>query len=123
MNFDNFVLLVDHKKVIHEDYLINDCGDIYSLKSNKFLKPSTRSRNNNYLCVAVSKNNIKTTVYVHQAVKYSFDSFPSFGLEIDHVDGNKANNNLTNLEFVTRQENMRRYYERKRDQGDRIRIA
>jgi hypothetical protein len=35
---------------------------------------------------------------------------PPAGYEIDHVDGNKLNNAWTNLELVTRQENIRRYH-------------
>lgn len=33
--------------------------------------------------------------------------------EVDHVDGNKLNNNVENLQWVTHDENMRRYHERK----------
>ena len=30
--------------------------------------------------------------------------------QVDHIDGNKLNNNLTNLRFVTRSENMKNAY-------------
>lgn len=36
------------------------------------------------------------------------------GYEVDHVDGNKLNNAWSNIELVTRQENMRRYHANKR---------
>lgn len=35
---------------------------------------------------------------------------PPEGYEIDHVDGNKLNNAWSNLELVTKQENIRRYH-------------
>lgn len=54
---------------------------------------------------------------IHHIVAETFlESIPK-GYEIDHIDGDKSNNNVTNLEIVTHQENMRRYYELRRKSG------
>jgi hypothetical protein len=42
--------------------------------------------------------------YVHRLVAEHFCS-GNFSLEINHIDGNKKNNNFLNLEFVTASEN------------------
>lgn len=46
---------------------------------------------------------------VHRLVMYTFCPLPDYtGLQIDHIDGNKSNNNINNLEWVTSKENNNR---------------
>jgi hypothetical protein len=45
-------------------------------------------------------------MYVHKIVAVSFLGDPDDGLEVNHIDGNKLNNVLSNLEYVTHQRNM-----------------
>ncbi len=47
------------------------------------------------------------TFLVHRVVWEAFNGEIPEGLQINHIDGNKANNNLSNLELVTPAENMR----------------
>lgn len=42
---------------------------------------------------------------VHTLVAYAFLGERPNGLDINHIDGNKKNNNASNLEYVTRSEN------------------
>jgi len=51
---------------------------------------------------------------VHALVADAFMGPRAPGLEIDHVDGDKSNCRLSNLEPVTHAENMRRWAERRR---------
>jgi len=49
----------------------------------------------------------RVTPKVHQLVYHSFNnSFPASGMCVDHIDGDKTNNNLSNLQFITQQENV-----------------
>lgn len=52
-----------------------------------------------YLTVVLSKNNVLKTFTVHQLVAQAF--IPNFikGTELNHKDGDKKNNNVTNLEI------------------------
>ncbi len=50
---------------------------------------------------------IKFHVYVHRLVWEAFNGTIPSGKEINHIDGNRANNRLSNLQLVTRSENMR----------------
>lgn len=47
------------------------------------------------------------TFLVHRVVWEAFNGEIPEGLQVNHIDGNKANNNLSNLELVTPAENMR----------------
>lgn len=53
------------------------------------------------------------TKYVHDLVAEQFIGPRPEGYDIDHVDGNRSNNHYTNLEYVTRQENIRRAWVRR----------
>lgn len=54
---------------------------------------------------------------IHRIVTETFIGYVPKGYDVDHIDGDKSNNSVTNLEIVTHQENMRRYYERRRSSG------
>ena len=45
------------------------------------------------------------TKYVHRCVLQSFKPMPFPGLEVDHIDGDPSNNNLSNLRWTTKQLN------------------
>lgn len=45
------------------------------------------------------------TAYVHRLVAEAFIPKPLGATEVDHIDGDRTNNNLTNLRWVTHKEN------------------
>ena len=49
-------------------------------------------------------------IYVHRCVLFTFIGKPNIAEEADHIDGNKLNNALNNLEWVSRSENNIRAY-------------
>ena len=59
-----------------------------------------------YLQVKVTLHNVVYRKYLHVLVWESFNGDISEGYEIDHKDCNKNNNNLDNLQLMTRKENM-----------------
>ena len=96
-----------------EDYLISKSGKVYSLKSNKFLAIGNNATGG-YYYVDLYKDGKTYRKRIHIAVMDAYAIKLDQNFEIDHIDGNKANNNLSNLEYVTHSENVRRYYLRKR---------
>ena len=69
------------------------------------MKPSKSSRG--YLHTQIMlPDGTQKTMYIHSAVARSFlGDRTTEGLCVNHIDGNKENNRLDNLEWVTPQEN------------------
>ncbi len=89
------------------DYLINDQGVIISTKRGKFRTHNQFVEKRGYHQVVVYKNNKNYTRMVHTLVTQTFLGWRPAGLEVNHKDGNKSNNHLSNLEYVTPSENIR----------------
>lgn len=83
----------------HEMYSVSNKGRVCNEKRCKFLKPSVNS--SNYKKVVLNGKNL----YVHRLVAEAFCDNPDNLCEVNHKDGNKWNNNYTNLEWVTKSEN------------------
>jgi len=60
---------------------------------------------NGYKCVCLSKNGKILRMYVHRLVAINFLENKDNKEEVNHIDGVRSNNVLTNLEWVTRSEN------------------
>lgn len=76
-----------------------------SRKKGKILKPFLS--NNGYLRVCLCKDRKQTTKAVHRLVAETFLSNPRELPQVNHVDGNKSNNCVANLEWCTAQENIK----------------
>lgn len=98
------------KEIGFEDYCVTDDGAIYSLKSKKFL--NLQYNDNGYVVVTLRKDGKTKTIRVHRlvALMYLKDTYFE-GAHVNHIDGDKTNNNVSNLEWVTREENMRHAYD------------
>lgn len=62
----------------------------------------------------VNLQNKKVTIAIHRLVAKTFLLNPENKPEVNHIDRNKSNNSVKNLEWVTRQENMQ-HLERTQD--------
>jgi uncharacterized HNH endonuclease L245 len=86
-------------------YKVSNTGKIFSLKSNKIL--STKCSNTKaYLTVKLTNDIGKVTTYrVHRIVAETFLKNPKHKSQVNHIDMNRHNNNIKNLEWVTAKEN------------------
>lgn len=69
-----------------------------------YQKPQDTNRDG-YKVVALYKNNKSTAKTVHRLVALAFIPNPENKPCVNHIDGNKQNNNIENLEWVTYSEN------------------
>lgn len=74
-------------------------------KTPRILKAQVDSKG--YLRIRVTINGIKKTIHVHRAVAKAFIPNPDELPQVNHKDGNKANNAVNNLEWCTNKQNAR----------------
>lgn len=72
-------------------------------KEPKVIKPSVNSYG--YLCITLCKNRTHKNKSIHRIVAETFIKTDDMGLQIDHVNGIKTDNRVSNLEWVTPKEN------------------
>jgi len=63
-----------------------------------------------YRSVSLNRNNKARSFLVHRLVAHAFVGEPPERHEVNHLDGDKANNMLANLEYVTRSGNVSHAY-------------
>lgn len=90
---------------IGENYFIDEEGNVYS-KNQKGLKLRKQNiRGNGYKHVTLTIEPYKSRCYlVHRLMALAYYG-ESNGMEVRHLDGNKLNNNLSNLMYGTVSEN------------------
>lgn len=88
-------------------YQVSDLGNIKSAYSNIILKPSVDRYG--YVRFSATKNKKQKTLRIHRIVMNVFNPTKAF-MQINHIDGNKANNALSNLEWCTDSENKKHAY-------------
>lgn len=77
----------------------------------KILKPIF-NKSNGYLSVYLKDQNNKYKIcYIHRLVAQTFIPNPENKREVNHIDGNKKNNCVDNLEWATREENIRHAFD------------
>lgn len=85
----------------YENYFVSNFGNV---KHNDKIK--SQFNNRGYKCVDLYKNNQRKHFKVHKLVYMTFIGEYNYKLDINHIDGNKENNNINNLEVCTRKENL-----------------
>ena len=99
----------------YEDlYMVSNTGLIKSLhwSKEKLLKQVIRSNNYQYYFVGLLKNGKRKYFAVHRLVASAFIPNPNNYEQVDHLDGNKLNNNVDNLEWVSAKENTNRAWKK-----------
>ena len=88
-------------------YQVSDKGEVRRItkKGYRLLKQSI-NKPSNYPSVALSKEGKQKTKTVHRIVAETFLELPSQDYEVNHKDGNKTNNSVSNLEWVTQKANI-----------------
>lgn len=86
------------------NYIVYPSGKIFSKRFKKFLKINYNTTNG-YARVNIDGKNMK----LHRLIMETF--IGKSGLEVNHIDGNKKNNDIHNLEYVNRSQNVKHAYD------------
>ncbi len=92
-----------------ELYQIDEKGNVYSIKSNIIRK--TFINNSGYKCVQLHKRGVKNTYLIHRLVAGEFIDNRMKYEQVNHIDGNKFNNDVNNLEWSSASQNMQHAYD------------
>lgn len=87
-------------------YFITTDGKCKNQKTNNWLKGQVSK--NGYLTYSIKlSNNVAKRLYAHRMVAETYLPRIENRTEVNHIDGNKLNNNIKNLEWVASSENKR----------------
>lgn len=90
------------KRFRDTDYQVSNLGNVFSVYNGKQLKPFMNDR---YLVVDLFAYTVRQRIAVHRVVAIAFIENPDNKEYVNHIDGNKLNNCVDNLEWVTASEN------------------
>ena len=88
-------------------YSISNKGNVISHIGNE-KQLSKLNHADGYLFVRLSLNNKTKTELIHRLVAEHFLDNQNNLLQVDHIDENKKNNNVENLQWITSKENTRK---------------
>lgn len=90
-------------------YLVSNTGKVKSLDWNHSGKEKELSQyeQGGYKLVGIRRKGVHHNYLVHRLVAIAFLDNPLNLPDVNHIDGNKTNNNVSNLEWVTKSENIR----------------
>ena len=86
-------------------YSISEEGEVWSEKSKKFLSVFTDK--DGYLLCNLYRDGIRKLHKIHRLVALTFIPNPENKPQVNHIDGNKANNHIDNLEWASPEENIK----------------
>lgn len=93
-------------------YTINENGEIKNINTNKYLKFAVTTAG--YYTVGLQqKDNSRKTYYIHILVAEMFLYKPINSEQVNHIDKNRSNNHVSNLEWCTQLENLEHQFSNK----------
>ena len=102
---EEYAMVSNLGRVKTKDRYVNSNGGMYLLKGKE------RKATDNglgYKQITFTINGTAVNKYIHVMVLESFSDKPSDLHEVNHIDHDKSNNNLENLEWVTKSDNIKK---------------
>ena len=93
------------------NYSISNFGKVKNNKTKQALKQCFNSGGYLLVCLYFRKKRKKRTFLIHRLVAEAFIGLCPKDKEVNHIDGNKANPYVGNLEYVTRSQNLKHAFE------------
>ena len=94
-----------------DGYEVSSLGNVRSFKTGKWKVLKGELHSEGYRKIQLYNNGSKKKWFVHRLVLQAFKG--KSDLHCDHLNNNRSDNRIENLEYVTQQENNRREQERR----------
>lgn len=91
------------KESIIPNYQVSNLGRVKNMKTKHILIPDTEEKG--YKRITAKIDGKRKHFAVHRLVAFAFIPNPENKPQIDHIDCNKSNNRVDNLQWVTNKEN------------------
>lgn len=97
-----------------DKYMISDLGRIKPFKCSKTKILRLGIDKHGYFKVCLITNKIRRHIHLHQLMAICFLNHKPCGINkvVDHIDGDKLNNKLTNLQVISNGDNIRKQKKR-----------
>jgi hypothetical protein len=105
------------KRYKDTNYFVTENGEVYSTSYNfrwntdgKFRKMKPQEHRQGYLLVKLYKNGKGRKFKIHRLVSEIYIPNPNNLPQVNHIDGDKSNNHVSNLEWCTPSHNIKHAY-------------
>lgn len=91
---------------LNREYTIDENGNVFDIFNNRYKKSYINHKG--YIIYSFYINGKSKTFFAHRLVLMTFNPVENMeNLQVNHIDGNKKNNNINNLEWCTQSENQK----------------
>lgn len=93
--------------VFAHTYAVSNYGRIKNCSTNRILKQKVKDNGYYQITLSLGSRNTKHTFKVHRLVAQAFIPNTNNLPQVNHIDGNKLNNRVDNLEWCDQSHNIR----------------
>jgi len=90
-----------------DNYHATMCGKVFSTKQKNTIQLKEEENKGGYKKVVLQCKPKSKTALVHRIIATAYKENPNNYPQVNHIDGNKSNNRINNLEWATASMNMR----------------
>ena len=100
-----------YHNIMYNQFEVSDDGQLRNVRTGTVYKQTILKQGYYSVCVSLGGRGKNLLVKIHRAVAETFIPNPENKLQVNHKDGNKLNNEVDNLEWVTNAENSQHAYD------------
>lgn len=96
----------------YENFEINETGNVKNIKTGRLLKWSVDKKGYYFVTLPLGKRGMVKSVKIHKAIAETFIPNPNNLPYVDHIDEDKSNCHLSNLQWISAKSNTNKHWEK-----------